>query len=342
MTAPAPGATPGDLMSPQMSAQMQLLIGYDLPVLLSGVFAAVACALLGNFLVLRRMSLMGDAISHAVLPGIVIAFIISSARTSWPMFLGAGASGVATVFLVEIVRRWGRVEVGAAMGVVFSALFALGILLLHGSHLEGVDLDADCVLYGQPEYIFWLPPATWSEFWQWGTFAPGPGGPPRQLITLAVVCALVALFVVALFKELRLATFDPALSTALGFNATALHFGLMAMVAGAVVAAFEAVGSILVIAMLICPPATARLLTDRLSRQLWLSALIAAATAALGYWFAADAERLFGAESSLSAAGMMAVTSGAALALAIVAAPRYGIIARTLRRSRVRADSPAG
>src|SRR5690606_37285340 len=103
-----------------MSQQMQVLISYDLPVMLSGVLAAVACALLGNFLVLRRMLLMGDAISHAVLPGIVVAFIISSARTSWPMFLGAGASGIATVALVEIVRRWGLVEAGAAMGVVFS------------------------------------------------------------------------------------------------------------------------------------------------------------------------------------------------------------------------------
>src|SRR5690606_14214827 len=109
---------------------------------------------------------------------------------------------------------------------------------------------------------------------------------------------------------------------------------LMALVAGAVVAAFEAVGSILVIAMLICPAATARLLTDRLSRQVWLSALIAAATAGIGYWLAADAPRLFGAQSALSAAGMMAVTSGAALALAIVAAPRYGLVGRwTARRA---------
>ena len=314
----APPSLAGGVMSPQM----EVLIGYDLPVMLSGVLAAVACALLGNFLVLRRMSLMGDAISHAVLPGIVVAFIISSARTSWPMFLGAGASGIATVALVEIVRRWGRVEIGAAMGVVFSALFALGILLLHGAHLEGVDLDADCVLYGQPEYIFWTPPTEWSEFWRLSTFAPGPDGPPRQLVTLAVVCVVVVLLVTLLFKELRLATFDPALSTALGFNATALHFGLMALVAGAVVAAFEAVGSILVIAMLICPAATARLLTDRLPVQVWLSAVIAAATGVAGYLVAADAPRLLGTKSSLSAAGMMAVMSGVGLGLSIVGAPR--------------------
>ncbi len=125
----------------------------DLPPLTTAVLAAVTCGLLGNFLVLRRMSLMGDAISHAVLPGLVAAFLISGSRQSGPMFIGAAAAGIVTALLVELTRKLGRVESGAAMGVVFTILFAAGVLLLEQAGARGVDLDAGCVFNGQLEIV---------------------------------------------------------------------------------------------------------------------------------------------------------------------------------------------
>jgi len=303
-------------------------IGLDLFPLLAGTLAAVTCGLLGNFLVLRRLSLMGDAISHSVLPGLVIAFLVASSRSPLVMFTGAAVAGVATVILVELVKKLGRVEPGAAMGVVFSVLFALGVLLLEQAAADAVDLDADCVLHGQLETLAWYgAPAEWTGLWSADTLE----AVPRQVTTLAAACALATLFVTLLFKELRIAAFDPALATTQGYHAGFLHYLLMIFVAGATVASFEAVGSILVIAMLICPAATARLLTDRLRTQIALSAVLAAAAGVLGYAAATLVPGFFG-KDSVNAAGMMAVVAGALLVVAAVAAPGRGVIATALRR----------
>jgi len=303
-------------------------IGLDLFPLLAGTLAAVTCGLLGNFLVLRRLSLMGDAISHSVLPGLVIAFLVASSRSPLVMFAGAAVAGVVTVILVELVKKLGRVEPGAAMGVVFSVLFALGVLLLEGAAADAVDLDAECVLHGQLETLAWYgAPAGWAGLWSMDTI----DAVPRQVWTLSGACALALIFVTALFKELRIAAFDPALATTQGYHAEFLHYLLMIFVAGATVASFEAVGSILVIAMLICPAATARLLTDRLRTQIALSAVLALAAGVLGYGAATLVPGLFG-KDSVNAAGMMAVVAGALLAVAAVAAPGRGVIATALRR----------
>jgi len=298
----------------------------DLFPLLAGVLAAVSCGLLGNFLVLRRLSLMGDAISHSVLPGLVIAFIVTASRDPAAMFLGAALAGVATVVLVEIVKKLGRVEPGAAMGVVFSVLFALGVLLIEDAARQ-VDLDADCVLHGQLETLVWYDaPAEWS-----GAFAVETiRAAPRQVETLALVALLSSVFVIALFKELRLAAFDPALATTQGYHAGALHYALMILVAAATVASFEAVGSILVIAMLVCPAATARLLTDRLWTQVLASVGVAVASAAGGYAAATGIPAIAG-KDSVNAAGSMAVAAGALLTAAILFSPRHGVIAKLWR-----------
>jgi manganese/zinc/iron transport system permease protein len=303
----------------------------DLFPLAAGVLAAVCCGVLGNFLVLRRLSLMGDAISHAVLPGLVIAFLLTSAREPLAMFLGAAAAGVGAVVLIELVRKLGRVEPGAAMGVVFSILFALGVLLIERAAVRHVDLDADCVLHGQLETLWWPgAPSTWAGVLSVDTVH----ALPPQIVTLLIACAIALLFTGVLFKELRIAAFDPGLASALGFNASALHYALMVLVAGATVAAFEAVGSILVIAMLICPAATARLLTDRLRTQILASIVIAAATAVLGYIGATAIPATFG-KDSVNAAGSMACTAGVLLAIAAVASPSHGVVARAIRRRRL-------
>ncbi|MHC4833557.1 MAG: metal ABC transporter permease [Planctomycetota bacterium] len=307
--------------------------GLDLFPMLAATLAAIACGVLGNFLLLRRESMMGDAISHSVLPGLVIAFLIAGTRSPLAMFLGAAAAGVVTVVLIELVKRLGRVEPGAAMGVVFSLLFALGVLLIERSGARGVDLDADCVLYGQLETLVWFDaPAEAAELMRWSTFE----AMPRQVVVLGATAALAIAFVVLLFKELRLAAFDPGLATSQGFDAHRLHLLLMVLVAVATVASFEAVGSILVIAMLVCPAATARMLTDRLDRQIAISVLVAAATAIAGYAAAGAVPAMFGRDA-VNAAGSMTVAGGVLLAIAMVASPRHGVLTKFARRRRLAA-----
>ncbi|MGD9789103.1 MAG: metal ABC transporter permease [Phycisphaerales bacterium] len=317
-----------------MSDSIFQFITLDLFPLLAATLASLVCALLGNYLVLRRQSMMGDAISHAVLPGLVVAFLITQQRLPIPMFLGAAVAGLITVILIELVRKLGRVEPGAAMGVVFSVLFAFGVLLLSSDRMRSVDLDADCVLHGVLEGLTLnLPhdtPHTWGGIFSLSNLAHIP----RPVATLLVVLLISSTCVALLFKEFRFAAFDPALATAQGFRAGALHMLLMALVAAATVASFEAVGSILVIAMLICPPAAARLLTDRLNTQIWISLLLALATAVLGYSSAIFIPSAIGRDS-VSVAGSIAVASGLILALAALFAPTHGVLARTLRQKRL-------
>lgn len=318
----------------QLGPGLDLFVRLDLPAMLTATLAALACGVLGNFLVLRRQSLMGDAISHSVLPGLVAGFLASGERTTVPMFIGAAVAGVVTVVLVELVRKLGRVEAGAAMGVVFSVLFAAGVVLIRVAAAEGVDLDPDCVLNGALEDVFWALPAGPLSVGDLFT-AEALAGLPRELLTVAAVAALAGLFVAVLFKELRIAAFDPALATSLGFNAGWLHYALMIFVAAAVVASFEAVGSILVIAMLVCPAATARLLTDRLAVQVWLSAALAVVSGVGGYVLAVFGPGWVGRPEALGAAGMITVVAGVLFAGAVVLSPTHGVVAARVRRRRL-------
>lgn len=303
----------------------------DLFPLLAATLAALGCGLLGNFLVLRRLSLMGDAISHSVLPGLVIAFIVSASRNPLPMFLGAAIAGVVTVVLVELVKKLGRVEPGAAMGVVFSALFALGVLLIERAAVRHTDLDADCVLHGQLETLTWnTGPSTIAGMLDWATI----DALPRQVVVLLLMVVLAVGFIALLFKELRLAAFDPELATSQGYSATLLHYLLMIFVAAATVASFEAVGSILVIAMLVCPAATARLLTDRLLPQIIVSAAIAL-TCGIGGYIAATAIPSMFEKDAVNAAGSITIIAGLLLVLAIVLAPRHGLVPRLVAAKRL-------
>ncbi|MEO0586256.1 MAG: metal ABC transporter permease [Planctomycetota bacterium] len=310
---------------------MTFNIALDLFPLTAALLATLTCGLLGNFLVLRRESLMGDAISHAVLPGLVIAFLLSSSRSPLLMLAGAAAAGLVAVVLIEAVRRLGKVEPGAAMGVVFSVMFALGVLLIEQAAADNVDLDPDCVLYGQLETLAWFTaPDTLAGLWAWHTVE----SIPRQVWLLAVMFALSAGFVLLLFKELRIASFDPGLATSQGVLAGVMHYLLMGLVAAATVAAFEAVGSILVIAMLIAPAATARLLTDRLDVQIGLSLVAAVLAAAGGYFGATLVPGAFDLPS-VNAAGSMTVVAGALVVAAAVLSPSHGFVARLWRRRRL-------
>lgn len=310
-----------------MSEALYQFVSVDGPPMLAAVLASTLCGLLGSLLVLRRQAMVGDAISHAVLPGLVMAFLVTGTRDAWPMFLGAAAAGLATVLITSFVRRVGRVESGAAMGVVFSIMFALGVLLIEKAAARQVDLDPDCVLYGMLETLFWFPPQDTAS-WSLATL----GELPRQVRTLAVATLIITGLVMLFWKELKVASFDPGLASALGIRAGVVDAALMTLVAAATVAAFEAVGSILVIAMLVCPAAAARMLTDRFGRHVALSSALGAAVGVAGYVLGAWGPQWIWLDGSVSVAGMIAVCGGAVLGIAIVASPRHGVVAAGLRR----------
>lgn len=300
----------------------------DTWIVIVGILAAVSCALLGNFLVLRKMSMMGDAISHAVLPGLAIAFLVTGARASLTMFIGAAVVGVLTAVFTQWVSRFGKVDEGASMGIVFTTLFALGLLLIVQA-ADHVDLDASCVLYGAIELtpldVVWRP-----------TIFGAVLDVPRAAVVLSIVCAVNLLFVVFFFKELRITSFDSELATTMGINANWMHYLLMTLVAITTVAAFEAVGSIIVIAMLIVPAATAHLLTDRLGVMILLSVILAALAAVLGHISALFVPGWLGFDPAVvdatSTSGMMAVMAGVLFAITLFCAPRYGILIKKFGR----------
>ncbi|MEM8735563.1 MAG: metal ABC transporter permease, partial [Planctomycetota bacterium] len=287
-------------------------------IIAAGVLCAVSASLLGNFLVLRQMSMLGDAITHAILPGLAVAFLISESRSSVPMFLGAVIVGVLTALFTEWIRRFGRVDEGASMGVVFTSLFALGLVLIVQA-ADYVDLDASCVLYGSIEYT----PLDTTELF--GVRIP------RAVLVLSITAIINALFVIGLFKELKLTSFDPALATTTGFSSSAMHYALMVLVAITSVAAFESVGNILVVAMFIVPPAAAYLLTDRLERMIVLSVVLAVLAAIVGHIAAIEVPRWFGFRSTTTA-GMMATVAGLILLLAVSFSPKHGLVSRYVRR----------
>lgn len=321
----------------------------DTWIVLTAALTAMACALPGNFLVLRRQSMMGDALTHTVLPGIVVAFlfshfmktsgwITSSAAehseafdsTSYAlMFTGAIVIGVLTAVLTEWVHRHGRVESSASLGVIYTTMFAAGLLLIRIA-ADSVHIDPDCVLYGNIEGV-------WD----------GSDEVPRATLVGAAMLAVNGLLTSLFFKELRISTFDPALATTLGINSSLINYGLMAVTAATAVAAFESVGNILVIAMLIVPPATAHLLTDRLWMTILLSLLIAALSALTGHVMALtlpplllaplENHRLFTgvdvATLDVSTSGMMAAASGLLFTAALLFGPRHGLLSRYIHQS---------
>lgn len=287
----------------------------ELTIILVGGFVGASCALIGSFLVLRKMALLGDAISHAVLPGIVLAFLLTGNRAPLPMVIGAGALGLITVLLVELFNRSRRLREDASIGVVFPALFSLGVILI-SRYASQVDLDLDCVLYGE---IAYAP----LDVLMIGGASLGP----KALWVNGLILAVNLLFVLTFYKELKISTFDAGLAATLGFSPVLLHYLLMSSISMTVVGAFESVGAILVVAMLVVPPATAYLLTERLGHMLTLAAALGAASAVGGYGLARWLD--------CSIAGAMALVSGLLFLTALLFSPTHGLLARCLIHRRL-------
>ncbi|ATC62904.1 ABC transporter [Nibricoccus aquaticus] len=285
---------------------------HDLPFtgswMLMGFLVTAACGLVGNYLMLRRMALMGDAVSHSVLPGLVIAFLFTGSRGTGAMFLGALLAGVATTVIIETIHRKTRVKQDASIGVTFTTLFAIGVVLV-SVYSSQVDLDAECVLYGEIGYI---PAITgWGEI---------PEAILRMGGVLVVVTGLIGVF----YKELLVSSFDAGLARSLGINTTAVHYGMMIMLSVVVVSAFEAVGSILVVAMLILPGATAGMLSTRLAVVHGLSVVHAALSAVLGFHLSLVLGSQIGPAMVVAGAGLFGI--------AWVFSPTQGLLRRWFRR----------
>lgn len=287
----------------------------DLEVQLIAVVIAAACALPGVFLVLRRMAMLSDAISHTVLLGIVLGYFLTRDLGSPLLFVGAVAMGVVTVSLVELLNRTGLVKEDAAIGLVFPVLFSLAVILI-SRFADNVHLDTDSVLLGELAF------APFDRLSFIGLDLP------RALVVGGLTLLANLLLIAVFYKELKLSTFDASLAAALGFAPALVHYGLMTVVSVTAVGAFDAVGSILVIALMVAPPAAAYLLTDRLPTMLALSVAIGAASALAGYWLARWLD--------VSLAGAMATMTGVAFLLAYLLAPERGLLADLARRARQR------
>ena len=287
-------------------------------IVLTGVLVGLSGALLGTFLVLRGSAMLTDAISHSIVLGIILVWLATSQLSGPVQVIGAGLAGLATVVMSEALGRSRLVRMDAAIGLVFPAMFALGVLLI-SLYARDVHIDVETVLLGEIGFV-WLHTTP-----LWGAEVP------VTVLTLAAMLTINLIFVLALWKELKLSIFDPGLAAALGLAPAAVGYGLLALTSATAVAAFEAVGAVLFIAFVIVPPATAFLLTRRLGTMVVIAAVVAVASVGAGYQLA----RLW----DVSIAGMMAAMTGAFFAAALVAAPQQGVVAQGLRRRTQRLDA---
>lgn len=296
---------------------LPLLSSYESDTAYVMMLVAAACAVPGVFLVLRRLAMVSDAISHVLLFGIVTAFLLTRDLESPGLFIGAACSGVLTVALVELLQRSRWVKADAAVGLTFPVLFSIGVILA-SMYTRNTHLDVDQVLLGHAEYAS----LDRLRFLSCDL--------PRSLVIVGGILMVNGMFVTLFYKELKLSTFDATLAASLGFLPGLLHYGLMTMVSFTAVAAFDAVGPVLVVAFFTVPACVAYLLTNGFRSMLFLSVLIGMVSAFLGVLTA------FRLDTTI--AGTTAAVLGIVFVIAFVFAPDRGGLARLLRRRRHRRE----
>ena len=290
----------------------------QLEIQLIAAIVAVACAIPGVFLVLRKMALISDAISHSILPGIVIGFFITQDLNSPLLILFAALTGVITVILVEVIQKTGLVKEDTAIGLVFPTMFSIGVILI-AKNANDIHLDVDAVLLGELAF------APFDRM-----LISGMDMGPKSLWVMGGVLLVSITLLILFFKELKVSTFDVGLSSALGFSPVVLHYGLMSVSSVTIVGAFDAVGAILVVALMIAPAATAYLLTNDLKRMLVLSVVFGVFSAIAGYWLA----HLLDASIS----GSMTTVLGIVFLLVYLFAPKKGLISVLYRQKQQRTE----
>ncbi|MEC1750527.1 metal ABC transporter permease [Bacillus mojavensis] len=285
-------------------------MSFEAWIIATGILVGVSCALIGTFLVLRRMAMLADAISHTVLLGIVGAFLVTKSLDGIPMFIGAAVSGLLTAFLVQLLHSKG-VQSDAAIGVVFTSLFAVGVILL-SVYGANVHLDIEHSLMGEIAFVPWN---TVTIF--------GVDIGPKAFWMLVAVLLINITMVSVCYKEFKIASFDPQMALAIGIPVMLIHYLQMGMLSLTTVASFDSVGAILVVAMLIVPPAAAHLLTDRLLYMLIISAVIGGLSALLGY--------ICATWLNVSISGAMAAMTGVFYAGAFLFSPSNGVMTKKIR-----------
>ncbi|MEK3708971.1 metal ABC transporter permease [Bacillus sp. FSL K6-1005] len=285
-------------------------MSFEAWIIATGILVGVSCALIGTFLVLRRMAMLADAISHTVLLGIVGAFLVTKSLDGIPMFIGAAVSGLLTAFLVQLLHSKG-VQSDAAIGVVFTSLFAVGVILL-SVYGANVHLDIEHSLMGEIAFVPWN---TVTIF--------GVDIGPKAFWMLVAVLLINITMVSVCYKEFKIASFDPQMALAIGIPVMLIHYLQMGMLSLTTVASFDSVGAILVVAMLIVPPAAAHLLTDRLLYMLIISAVIGGLSALLGY--------ICATWLNVSISGAMASMTGVFYAGAFLFSPSNGVMTKKMR-----------
>lgn len=292
--------------------------GAQIEIQLIAAIVAIACAIPGVFLVLRKMALISDAISHSILPGIVIGFLFTEDLNSPWLILLAAVTGVITVILVEAIQKTGLVKEDTAIGLVFPALFSIGVILI-AKNANDVHLDVDAVLLGELAF------APFDRL-----LISGIDIGPKSLWVMGVILTITVGLLIAFFKELKVSTFDAGLSSALGFSPVVLHYGLMSVSSVTVVGAFDAVGAVLVVALMIAPAATAYLLTSDLKKMLVLSIVFGVSSAIIGYWMAHFLDA--------SISGSMTTVLGIVFLMVYLFAPSKGLIAVMYRQKQQRTE----
>ena len=234
------------------------LIAWNGQVIFMGLLVCWASGLIGSFIVVRKMALMGDAISHGILPGIVIAFLAFGSLDLAPMLLGACLAGLACSFSIEWLQQNSPIKKDASMAIVFTSFFALGVTMinLQGGHL---DLDTSCILYGE---IGLTPLAP-------NLIIGGNDLGNRSIWVMGLICLAIIFLVSLFYKQLLLTSFDAILAHSVGWPVKLIHVLLMMFLALSTVASMESVGVILVVAMLVFPSVTASLFFKRLSAILF-------------------------------------------------------------------------
>lgn len=281
------------------------------PIMAEGILVSVALGLIGCFLVVRGLSLLGDALSHSVLPGIVIGFLIGGTLHSPWILFGATAVGMLAAVLVQAVQSQSRVKEDASLGIIFTTMFAIGVVMIN-LFAGQADLDPGCVLYGNIEY-----------------FVSINGEVPGAIWPMAAILAGIIVGLLVFYRQLLVSTFDPGLAVSLGIPAAIIHYILMGVLSLTVVASFEAVGAILAVALLIMPGATARLWTDRMPSMLLLAAAHGIISTILGYWLSHPAILDTSASGSICVAGFGLFMGSWLLS------PRHGVIMQALVRRRL-------
>ncbi|ASA22995.1 metal ABC transporter permease [Paenibacillus donghaensis] len=283
-------------------------------VLITAGLVGLSCGIVGVLLILRRMAMMADAISHTVLLGIVVAFLLTRQLSGYHMLVGAVIAGLLTSIMIQWLQSRG-VQGEASIGVVFTTLFAVGVILI-ATKVGNAHLDVKHALMGEITFIPWTTVSL-----------PWIGEIPEATLILSIVLLVVLTVIIAFYKEWKITSFDPALAASLGIPVIIMHYAFMSLLSVTTVAAFDAVGAIMVVAMLITPAASAYLWTDRLSVMFVLSGLFGIVSAVSGYYIAAWLDT--------SISGSMAFATGLLFMASFLGSPKHGLASRLMSRRTV-------